>query len=308
MRSIAIPLLLACCLPLASAQTPTLREILQKAGIPGATFSKTELDQHVDAGDGRNGSFTYLTYLRVENQNNLQGPLQFVRYDSQTHRVFRSSTSAYDDAMCCGSPLGFDFTEHYLLASFHDNPSANTVIVTDKQFHYKTTLYGFEIHPVGPDRVVFIEDEVHFAPAHPGRLVYTDLATGAALELYPSGNDPLRAAFAKIHEQHMPAKADCEKNNDPCDPDYYDEDITVLRTEPDMVRFKVHRAAAHPWLTEDGDPDGPADSAVYTIKLGPSGWKYCAVEGDSPDRICELNLPVIPVEPDTFTPHSQGSK
>jgi len=167
-----------------------------------------------------------------------------------------------------------------------------------------------------------VEDQVHFAPQHPSRLAVADLRSAKAQELYPSKNDPLRAAFAALHRRHMPSLADCQQANDPCDPSVYDEDIEFVDTHADEFRIRVTRRAEHGWVTKDAVVEVPFQMATYTYRRVAGGWKYCASENSaaaliksidetiSPGKTksCVPNLPVVPEAAGEFSPHPQEKK
>jgi hypothetical protein len=303
--------------PLSGQQS--LREVLRASGIPPARFSSAELSERVNAASAKDGNSTYLTYFA---QSRAEAPV-LVRHDAKTGAVLRNNLKAGEVDDCCGTtPLQIDFTHNFLLASFHVSPSASLVLVADKQLRYKTTLFAIDFKEFAPDRVVYVESQVHFAPQHPSRLAYADLRTGEKVELYPSKNDPLREAFADIHEKHMPAEADCGRANDPCDPDVYDEDIEFVDAHADGFRIRVTRRAEHGWVTKDAVVDVPFQMATYTYQRTGAGWMYCAVEDaatvliKSTDeaipagkaKACVPNLPVVPVAAGPFSPHAQEKR
>ena len=312
----------------AGARGQTLGSLLSADGIPHDQFTSTELLEHVNAAEGKDGSNTYFVYSTLDPAGGLSSAPELVRYDHATGKVIRHKLNPGEMENCCGSPLEIDFTEHYFLVLFHDNPSADTVLVAGKDLSYRKTLYGFDFHEVAPDLVVFIEDMVHFAPQHPERLAWAGLESGREGELYPPKGDRLRAAFAATHEQHMPAEAECRQANDPCESEIYDEDITFAPgTGPGGFSIRVTRTGDHPWVTKGADVDVPVEESVYEYKLRNTEWFYCeqnvvptklvkernaaAQEPESAPASCEPNLPVAPdtsgqVNP--FSPHARKEK
>ena len=288
----------------------TLGSLLHADGIPTDQFTSQELEQRVNAADGKSGRLTYFVYLTVDPDDRLSTAPVLVKYDPATGKAIRHNLKPGEMENCCGSPLEIDFTEHYLLVSFHDNPSASTVMVASQDLGYCKTLYGFDFHEVTPDLVVYIESMVHFAPQHPERLAWADLRSGAKGELYPPKGDRQRAAFAALHELHMPLEAECQQANDPCDPTIYDEDIAfVPGSVPGGFAVNVLRTANHNWVTKGQGKDIPVKETLYAYKLDKAGWLYCEQDGIPAELVmsnaadsmqtttavasCKPNLPVV---------------
>ena len=289
----------------------TLREQLKSAGIPEDSFSEVQLNEHVDGSSAGDKKFIYFVFILRTHDGDLTGFPQVVRYDTSDKKLLRAEIKPKDADLCCGSPLGIEFVENYLLLSFHDNPSADTVLVTGKDLSYRTTLYGFYFHQIASDLVVYVENLIHFAAQHPERLAWADLRSGREGELYPPMGDRLRTAFAVLHEQHMPAAAVCQQANDPCDPAIYDEDIAfVPGGGPRGITVRVTRTGNHSWGTKNEDVDVPVEETLYVYKLSKTGWLYCewdavaaklvksrnavAMNPGVASASCEPNLPVAP--------------
>lgn len=302
----------------------TLSSLLSANGIPMKQFTNQELGEHINAAVGRDGSQTYAVYLTVDPNGVLSNAPVLVRYDQASNRVTRRNMRPAEMENCCGSPLQIDFTRNYLLVSFHDNPSANTVLVASKDLDYRRTLYGFDFQEIAPDLVVYVEDLIHFAAQHPERLAWAELRSGGGGELYPPKGDLLREAFTALHKKSMPTQAACQAANDPCDPAIYDEDIAFVRPNtPNEFAMSVTRTGKHAWVTKNEDVDVPVEQTLYVYKRGNTGWLYCEqdalpatlVRPQDPDAMppgsvstkCEPNLPVVsdasgqqnPFRPDT---------
>ena len=103
-----------------------------------------------------------------------------------------------------------------------------------------------------------------------------DLRFGAAKEIYPIKDDPLRAEFARLHEQQMPPPTSCQEADDPCDPDLFDESIQFLDADQSgRLKFRVLRNASHPLLQDRQTATVASQSAVYVYERRDSGWRYC---------------------------------
>jgi hypothetical protein len=258
-----------------SSRAEPLRQLLKDGGIPESSFSKAELDAEINGAVGSTQQIVLATYLRIQGDT-LAGNPQLVRYDRTSGAILRAQVKPEDEGLCCGSPLAVEFIGDFALLSFHINPSASAIMVLGEDLKLVTTLFGFELREVLPDKIVLIENMIHFAPAHPERLQLADLHNGQRMELYPPQGDALRAAFAREHAAHMPPHNTCEKMNDPCQPDLYDEDIAFLDVDGHgTFSFTVHRDAAHA-TGEEQPPDSVASEAVlYRYSWNGRGWLYC---------------------------------
>lgn len=277
MRRAAILLLTLTAIPAINAQT--LESALRADHIPTDHFTSAELAAHVNATSGTEDSQRYFVYLTVDLQGRLSGAPVMIKYDNATGKLIKRNLKPNAMEDCCGSPLEIDLTKHYLLISFHDSPSAETVLVADKDLTYRRTLYGFGFHEIAPDQVVYVENMVHFAPQHQERLAWADLIRGTVSELYPPQGDRLRDAFAIFNEQHMPSMPECREANDPCEPEIYDEDITFLPEDaPGILAVNVTRAANHDRVITQNDAGVPIETARYLYKLEGANWFYCEQE------------------------------
>jgi hypothetical protein len=282
----------------------TLQEELQRAAIPHGSFSTDELSQTVNAASAHNGDLTYLVYMRVGADQLLNGSPEIVRFDSISGAVLRKELNTQGNADCCGSPLEIQFTRSYVLASFHDNPSANTVLVTDTQLRLVELLYGFDLHEIAPDVVVFTQNMIHFAPEHQERKRVVDLRTGASQELYPPKGDKLRAEFARMRKEHMPSAEACMRANDPCDPNIYDEDLT-FRKGAKLGQFEiiVTRTAEHDDVSKNEIQEWPIQISAYTYARGTHGWLYCEREDTAPRLVSSVAENMPAKEQESCVPH-----
>jgi hypothetical protein len=198
------------------------------------------------------------------------------------HPVLRSTLPTSPDDMCGGSVLGFDFFGVYTLVSTHINPSAGCLLILDTDLKLVHTLYGFDPVEVAPEGIVIIENMIHFAPVHPERLQFADLATGKMQELYPPKGDVLRAKLARENKREMPSHDTCARMDDPCNPQLFDEDILSLTSDgKGQFAFIATQFANHA-TQADTPPETVTSQAVfYLYKLVQGSWRYCEREADA---------------------------
>lgn len=299
MRDAAAFLALALAVLVCRAQT--LGDELRTAGIPDTHFTSAELGQTVNATSARSGTITYLVYMRVGTNQEFIGSPQVLRYDSASGTITSKELPRTDEERCCGSPLNITITRNYELFEFHDTPAASTVLAADRDLEPVAVLYGFDMKEIAPDEVVFTEDMVHFAPAHPERLRVVDLRSQATQEIYPPKGDKLRVEFARMHERKMPSQKICQAENDPCDPTYYDETVEFMSAREGQLKLRVARDAAH-IVAKDKQPETLASqNATYIYWKTASGWRYCEMELQNKNSAYEDCVPNTPVVADADT-------
>jgi hypothetical protein len=293
----------------------SLRNDLTQAGIPLTSFSNAELDEAVDGTDASKQPYLYFVYVRRDGDS-LTGNPHLVRYDQNTGAVLRSELQVDEKDNSCGSPLLIEFVDEYLLLSFHINPSANSVVVLDQQLKMVELFYGFDMFRVARNQIVTTEDMIHFAPVHPERLEFLDLQTGTTKELFPPKADPLREQFARENGKHEPSDEICRQlENDPCDPELYDEDISILGADgKGQFALVANREASHATKKNEVPVTVASQSALYLYEQGKSGWLYCEkliskdeanalvnVRENSYDRVKTRCVPNQQVVPDMST-------
>jgi hypothetical protein len=301
----------------------TLREQLRSGGIPESSFSKAELDEIVDGHDGKNDRYIYFVYLRTKGEM-LTGHPHVLRYDRNTGAILRSELHFDEKAECCGAPDGLVFVDEYLLFSFHDSPSASSVVVLDQNFKVVEFFYGFGIHRVAQNQIVATEDQMHFAPVHPERLQFIDLSSGAALEIHPLKNDGLRNQFDRNRLEQMPAV--CKRSPELCDYGNLEEGCEFLGGDgQDRFAFQCGRSANY--QAKQGEESVPylSDSAIYIYEHNSNGWVHCerAISEDEWKALdkeedrgydiiksrCSPNLAVIPdMSTSDFSPFPSPSR
>jgi hypothetical protein len=294
-----------------------LREQLKTGGIPSSSFTDVELNEVVDGASAAGPLYVYFVYVRVKGEALIGNP-HLVRYDRSAGTTLRSDLQWDEKDGCCGSPDGIEFVDEYLLISFHDTPSASSVLILDQKLTLVEILYGFGIVRVAPDQIVLTENMRHFAPVHPERLEFVDLDTGAAKELYPPKGDALRKNFAREHRAHIPTEEICKQlEDDPCDPEQYDEDITILGSDgKGRFALAVNRDAFHATQKDEAPVDVASQSALYLYERGKGGWQYCenkisreeskvmVSEHDGYDKVKTACVPDLPVVVDMSTSDS----
>jgi hypothetical protein len=196
-------LLILLCLTVLSCSGETLKELLISNHLPLTPFSLLELAEEVQGIGNSNEHQTAIAYRKVDGEY-LVGPTHLLKFDMTSNALLRSETTHDQADICSGSSGAIYFIGKFTLLSTELSPSAECLLVLDKNLKLHKTLFGFDPVEVARGRVVIIEDMVHFAPVHAERLQLANLTTGVTTELYPIMNDALRTKMIAAHESHMP--------------------------------------------------------------------------------------------------------
>jgi hypothetical protein len=292
----------------------TLNQLLLEEQIPSDYFSAEELAQTVGGTIFLGGPDELELAYDVLAGESAYVSSHVVKYDKKRGVLLKSKLQTDKTEVCFGPFTGMLHVGEFTLVSTHISPSAGCLLVLDDQMAQKATLYGFSPRPVAPNRVVLIEDMIHFSPVHPERLQLADLKLGTTFELYPSKGDAMRARLASENATHMPTRAICMKMNDPCDPHLFDEEILAIATGPeDRFALIVKQSASHVTVPEESPVTVASQSVLYIYAPSDYGWIYCQAEvsnqeatmrtqasrlrswqfNDTAGR-CTPNLPVLP--------------
>ena len=278
MRLSRTVLLAASLLAAANLRAETLRQVLQKSGIPISGFTPAELEAQVSsrAADS-NPDAVFLAYPAQKGEEAIGPPLSVVVYRRATQKLVRRAIAPGETSdECSGSVLGISEQAGYILVETHINPSASCTIVLDADLRVRHTLFGWSVARLGSAGVLLEEDEVHFAAVHPLRLEVFDLARGRTREVYPPDGDALRAQFSRELKQHLPPESWCQEHDHPCDASSFDEELgeAVLA---DGVGTKFGLIVTYD-AGGFGDEAGRAiggRAVLYVYRRSADGWTYC---------------------------------
>ncbi len=292
----------------------TLKQLLQSQKIPLSAFQELELNESVSGVGADQKDLAFLAYQQVKN-NTLTGPLHLVIYSHATAAIRRKDLPVSDTGVCPGSPDHIQFIDEFILYSSSLSPSAECLLVLDRNLRLRKTLYGFGPLQIAPGQIVFIENMVHFSPVHPERLQFADLRTGATTELYPPKDDALRARLASENAAHMPSDETCMRMNDPCKPEEFDEDISSMGTDgKGRFAFIAVQSAQHAVQENKPSEIVPSQVVLYVYERRRNGWFYCQREIDDSearslqdelsshfDQVAVRCAPALHVVPDLST-------
>lgn len=180
--------------PLAAQQSPTLRDVLTANHIPVSAQTPGGLDRRITsfAVHDSSDAFTIAYYAIV--------PGSAVLDDTMHVAVLTKPTSTWAHAAIArdrprigadnapgylGAVLGIRRTTRHVYVDTHMNPSAGVVLVLTPDLRPVTTLFGWTLHVLQNDVVLYHRSEVHFAPTHSAELWMYDGHTGRDAVVYP---------------------------------------------------------------------------------------------------------------------------
>jgi hypothetical protein len=163
----------------------------------------------------------------------LQPPLFLDRYDRKSKEW---KSAALPDAQaksadtlvpCFGSVMSVTSSAGRLFLDTHINPSAGCTLILTADMKLETSLYGWLVGRLGEDTLIYHRSQIHFAPVHPAEVALYDLRTKRDVTIFPPKPEPAirRARAAQLTEFYNSNEGWCNKNNDPCDPEYFDSDL-----------------------------------------------------------------------------------
>jgi hypothetical protein len=262
--------------PLCPAET--LRHLLTSHGIPLTSFQESELSENVEGQAASNAQIIVLAYEFLKDKL-LVVSLHMVSYNRASGAVIRRDLQVSETDICGQQLDGISFLEEFIQLSTSITPSAECLLLLDKNLQLRHTLYGFGAVLIAPGQIVMTENMIHFAPVHPERLQLVDLHSGATKELYPPKNDQAREQLANEHAKRMPSKEICMRMNDPCDPHLFDEDITILGTDgKGRFAFEVIQSASHATKEEEPPTTVASQTILYVYNKTGKNWHYCEKE------------------------------
>lgn len=214
-----------------TASSESLREALAAKNLPIAVAKLANLDKNITSGAELDDASQFvIAYYVDDGTGALNPPLFLERYDKK-HDAWKSAalsdSSARADAVdtpCFGSVLSIEAAGNRLLLDTHINPSAGCTLILSHDMKLEASFYGWLVGRLGTDALICHRSQVHFAPVHPAEIALYDLRTKRDVTLFPPKPDtPIRRARTlQLHDFYKGNEGWCNKNNDPCDPEYFD--------------------------------------------------------------------------------------
>ena len=260
-------------------QAKTVRDLLAEEHVPLGSFDSTELSKTVGGFILLGGPEDLRIAFEVVERKDDPALVYVLRFSTKTGRIVKSKIQRDKTEICSGTWLGMAEADDYTLLMTHISPSAGCILALDEHLKLSWTLYGFGPTVIARNLVVVRENVTHFAPVHAERLQAYDLSRGTSTELYPPMDDALRAKLTRLNAEHMPAKMTCERMNDPCRPDLFDELVLGLTTgSGTRFAFITQQSVSHATESEQTPVTVAAQSVLYLYAPSERGWMYCQVQ------------------------------
>jgi hypothetical protein len=233
----------------------TLREVLRAQNGPAPEKSLPNLEKPVTSYQVLDDAKNFLIAYSVDNgQITLDGSLSVSRFDkaARTWQTKELTRAVLHDDLCMGSAIGARSAGGRIYLELHINPSVSCTIVLSPNLTVQKILEGWFLAAYSDGRVVYHNNEIHFAPVHAAELSLYDPRTNQESKIYP------RKPFQNLRVAHIQKMAGfyahnpgwCNANNNPCDPEWFDNglqgDVSVS-DKTDSLAFVVQFDNTNYW-------------------------------------------------------------
>jgi hypothetical protein len=250
--AIAAAIVVAACGP---ARAETLREVLRAKNAPPAGQSLVNLDKPITSYQILDEAENFLIAYYVDDGSGaLNGPLIISHYE-RTARKWRTGEirrTILETEGCLGSATGARAVGDKIYLELHINPSASCTLVLSTNLDLKKVLAGWVLAAFADGRVIYQNNEIHFAPVHAAKVSQFDPRSGQDIEIYPRKPfQEIRAAhIAKITGYFAHNPDWCNAHNNPCDPEWFDSDIqgdVAVSDKTDSLAFTIQFDNTNYW-------------------------------------------------------------
>jgi hypothetical protein len=233
----------------------TLREVLSAQNAPAAVKSLPNLDKTITSYQVLDDAKNFLiAYYVSDGSGTLDGPLIVSRFDkpAQIWQTKELSSAVLRNDGCSGSAIGAQSVGGRIYLELHINPSASCTLVLSRDLAVQKVLSGWFLAAFADGRVVYHDNEIHFAPVHAAELSLYDPRTNQESKIYP------RKPFQRIRAAHIEKMLGfyahnpdwCNAHNNPCDPEWFDNDIqggVSISDKTDSLAFVVRFDNTNYW-------------------------------------------------------------
>jgi hypothetical protein len=286
------------------ACSETLREALAAKNLPVAGAKLENLDKNITSGAILDDESQFLiAYYIDDGTSALNPPLYLERFDRK-QGSWKGATlekaearSENMDVPCLGSIMNVTAVGNRFFFDTHINPSAGCMLIVSSDLQLEACLYGWLVGRLGSETVIYHRSQIHFAPVHPAEIAVHDLRTKDDVTLFPPRQEsPIRQARTQRLQSFYKGNQEwCNKNNDPCDPAYFDsalEGPVATNTKEQALAFLISYEQIQLVQGELQKPDGPKDVLYVYRRVGEEGkmeYREMLLE-DAKKRFGELSL------------------
>jgi hypothetical protein len=229
----------------------TLRDVLRAQGAPAAGKSLPDLDTPIMNyqvfDDPKNFLIAYHVAYHFEKRSPAhEGPLFVAKFD-KAKRLWQTGEIGWPelgDAGCFGAATEVHVAGGRTYLELHINPSASCTIVLSPELVFEKVLSGWFLAAFADGRVIYHNNEIHFAPVHAAEISIFDPRSGQDIKIYP--RKPFQAAraahIAKIAGFFAHNPEWCNAHNNPCDPEWFDSEMNgtvAVSDKTDSLAFAI---------------------------------------------------------------------
>jgi hypothetical protein len=287
-----------------TASPETLREALAAKHLPLNAAKLVNLDKNITSGAELDDAEQFvIAYFLDDGTNALNSPLYLDRFDrrqgnwkSATLAEARAESEGFE-VHCLGSILDITAIGNRLFLDTHINPSAGCTLILSREMKLEASLYGWLLGRLDAETVVYHRSEIHFAPVHPAEIAVYDLKTRRDVTLFPPKPEPpiRQARTEQLKEFYKGNEEWCNKNNDPCDPAYFDsalEGKVATNEKQQSLAFVISYEQIQYVQGDVQKPSGPKEVLYVYRGVGSEGkMEYCEMlMSDAKTRFGEMAL------------------
>jgi len=267
---LSLSLIYAC----AAAKTTcadTLKEALAAKNLPIAGAKLANLEKNITSGAEFDDANQFVIAYYLDSGSGLLSPPLFIDRFDRKSKEWKSGAlpdpqpkpEDMNDA-CFGSIFDIQTAGGRLFIDTHINPSAGCLLVISPDFKVEASLFGWLVGRLGTDLLIYERSQPHFAPVHPTEIAVYDLRTKRDATIFPPKEPtPVRLArVAQLREFYKPNEAWCSKNDDPCDPEFFDSDLQgplVTSDADSALAFLISYKQIQMVQGDVQKPSGPRD-------------------------------------------------
>jgi len=263
-----------------TACSETLRHVLAARNLPVAVAKLENLDKNITSGAELDDETQFLiAYYIDDGTSALNPPLYVERFDRKLRSwkgatLEKAETRWKDiDVPCLGSIMKVTAVGDRFFFDTHINPSAGCMLIISSDLKLEASLYGWPVGRLGAETVIYHRSQIHFAPVHPTEIALHDFRTKRDVTLFPpKPESPLwQARTQQLQSFYKGNEEWCNKNNDPCDPAYFDsalEGAVTTNEKEQALAFLISYEQIQLVQGEAQKPDGPKDVLYVYRRVG----------------------------------------
>jgi hypothetical protein len=175
----------------------TLRELLQREGIPSGECRSEDLEKQVTSGTAADleGARFVATYVQEGDSSVLPDEFYLFRLDRQSG-IWSTGVLKWPEpelggtdgrVKSCqgGSLMRVDASDNFIYVDGHITPSASCTMVVTRDLKFHGTFAGWVVGRFKGDTLVYQHSQIHFAPTHYVELSLYDSASRTSRKIYP---------------------------------------------------------------------------------------------------------------------------